>query len=181
MGFWIFANVNTTLTVYGEIPTDTQIILRAGWNLVGYPTLNTTTTLTNALFGTGYLSVEGEYFASPYLMWLNDSYIMQPGEGYWVYVPADAMWNVTNYYSLPIHDETNTGSGHPTFRGAGDSSVPEGLSSNYPSQNQDISAESLNAHIAPDCSGASSGTLPMFIMAMLLAFACLTARKRREY
>jgi parallel beta-helix repeat protein len=95
MGFWIYINQpNVTLTVVGLIPTSTTIPLYAGWNLVGYPTQNTET-VGNALWGTGADRVEKFDAMSPYyISEVGPSYIMKPGEGYWVHVPADTIWTV---------------------------------------------------------------------------------------
>ncbi len=95
VGFWInITEPNVNLTVWGCVPTSTSINLYAGWNLVGYPSL-TAKTVSEALVGTGYDAVEGfnstnSYRISP----LVDSYMMQPGEGYWIHVPVDTVWVV---------------------------------------------------------------------------------------
>jgi hypothetical protein len=92
MGFWIYINQpNVTLTVSGVIPASTTIPLYAGWNLVGYPT-QTTQTVGNALWGTGADRVEVFDPASPYIKEIGPTYIMKPGEGYWIHVPADTIW-----------------------------------------------------------------------------------------
>ena len=45
--------------------------------------------------GTGYDAVEGFNASHPYrISPLADTYLMQPGEGYWVHVPADTTWVV---------------------------------------------------------------------------------------
>jgi len=51
-------------------------------------------TVSVALTGTGYDRVEGFQTAVPYVQQLSDSYVMMPGEGYWVHVPADTLWTV---------------------------------------------------------------------------------------
>ncbi len=177
MGFWIFANVNTILTVYGEIPTDTQIILRAGWNLVGYPTLNTTTTLANALFGTGYLSAEGYCPVSPYIMALDNSYIMQPGEGYWVYVPADAVWNIANY--VPPQDSIDSLADSDVTKGHGITHPAEAGQYTVPCEADDIIVEPITINM-PDYTRASSGWSSVLAMVMLLALVCVVAGRRRK-
>ena len=92
MGFWIYINQpNVTLTVSGINPTSTSISLYAGWNLVGYPT-QTTETVGNALWGTGADRVEVFDPVSPYIKEVEPTYIMKPGEGYWIHVPADTTW-----------------------------------------------------------------------------------------
>lgn len=95
MGFWIHVTEPCTLNVTGTVPTFTNITLFAGWNLVGYPSM-TGRNITDALAGTGYdKPVEGFNATSPYLIsQYSDAYMMQPGEGYWVHVPADTVWVV---------------------------------------------------------------------------------------
>jgi hypothetical protein len=97
MGFWI--NITepggANLTVTGLIPSSTNIPLYAGWNLVGYPTLNTTTTIANALFGTGADIAMVCDTAEPYhIREVGPAYVMKPGEGYWIHVPFDTVWTV---------------------------------------------------------------------------------------
>jgi hypothetical protein len=94
MAFWI--NITepggTILTVSGSIPDSTTISLYAGWNLVGYPTL-TTETVANALWGTGADKVEKFDSLAPYrISEVGPTYVMKPGEGYWVHIPMDAVW-----------------------------------------------------------------------------------------
>ncbi|MCK5037558.1 MAG: right-handed parallel beta-helix repeat-containing protein, partial [Thermoplasmata archaeon] len=95
MGFWInITEAGASLFLEGyEVQTTIQ--LRAGWNLIGYPTLNNNTTIAEALAGTGYTMVEGFNATAPYhVEVLADNYVMKPGEGYWVHVPADTGWVV---------------------------------------------------------------------------------------
>jgi hypothetical protein len=98
VGFWI--NITepggVNLTVSGIIPTSTSINLYAGsWNLVGYPTLNSTTTVANALFGTTADRVLVADTSEPYhIKEVGPAYVMKPGEGYWVHVVADTVWIV---------------------------------------------------------------------------------------
>jgi len=97
MGVEIHSNTieNTLLTVTGTVPISTDIPLYAGWNLVSYPTLNATKTISMALFGTGADHVEVFDPAEPYLIKeVGPTYVMKPGEGYWVNVPANTVWTV---------------------------------------------------------------------------------------
>lgn len=81
------------LNITGAKPGISSIQLYAGWNFVGYPTLNATKTITDALMGTNYDKVEGYSASDPYLLQeLPGTYIMTPGEGYWVHVPSDTTW-----------------------------------------------------------------------------------------
>ena len=94
MGFWIEMNDFANLTVEGIEPASTDITLYAGWNLVGYPTQDSET-VANALFGTGADRVEVCDLGEPYLIKeVGPTYMMKPGEGYWVHVPADTVWTV---------------------------------------------------------------------------------------
>jgi hypothetical protein len=95
MGFWInVTEPNVNLTVRGNISAYTIIPLYAGWNLVGYPTLNTKT-VGNALFGTTADKVEVFDLTDPYrLKEVGSTYVMKPGEGYWVHVVADSIWTI---------------------------------------------------------------------------------------
>jgi len=92
-GFWInITELNVNLTVSGYISTSTNINLYAGWNLVGYPTL-TEKTVADALWGTGADKVEAFDSAEPYrIKEVGPTYLMKPGEGYWVHVPMDTTW-----------------------------------------------------------------------------------------
>ena len=95
IALWVYLNDadDGFLNVTGALPGPTAIDLYAGWNFVGYPTLNTTTTIASALATVTYNSVEGYSAVDPYrLQTLPDTYVMQPGEGYWINVPFDQTW-----------------------------------------------------------------------------------------
>jgi len=96
-GYWGHIVVpGTTVTIKGDLFNSTlSIPLHAGWNMIGYPTM-TSVDIATALAGTGYdLPVEGFNATHPYrISPLADTYMMQPGEGYWVHVPADTIWTV---------------------------------------------------------------------------------------
>jgi peptide/nickel transport system substrate-binding protein len=176
MGIWLHVTVNSTLIVYGVPPANTNIALKAGWNLVGYPSLNGTRTIADALFGTGYTKVEGYDSVSPYLRVLNGSYIMQPGEGYWVYVPADTMWTVS--YSMPPSDDMiNAEGGGSGTKGNGGMSVPETAQYCALLPSEVVNPSYQNMHLVPS-TGASPSGLPMLALAMLLAMVWLAIRRR---
>ncbi|MCK4266520.1 MAG: hypothetical protein KAX31_04505, partial [Thermoplasmata archaeon] len=96
MAIWInITEPNVNLTIRGHISTYTEIQLYAGWNLVGYPTLYDTETVANALWGTGADRVEVYDEMAPYrIKEVGPTYVMKPGEGYWVRVPANSVWVV---------------------------------------------------------------------------------------
>jgi parallel beta-helix repeat protein len=92
MGIWVHVTENCTLMVDGDVPETTNILLHAGWNLVGYPSI-TERNVGDSLWGTSADMVEAFDPASPYLITpVEPEYIMRPGEGYWVHVPADTLW-----------------------------------------------------------------------------------------
>jgi hypothetical protein len=97
MGIWVHATAAGTLTVSGGVPSSTQVMLHAGWNLVGYPTLTTGMAAQDALAGTGADMIAVFDGAHPSLIRdVTDlsTVIMSPGCGYWVHVPADVIWTV---------------------------------------------------------------------------------------
>ena len=108
MGFWLNMAITDTLVITGTVPmTPPAISLCAGWNLVGYPTLQEQP-VTDAL-----KSIEGQYTiifahdrmdrvqpwkkydpkAPPYV---NDLETMKPEWGYWIYANEDVNWKIDN-------------------------------------------------------------------------------------
>ncbi|MFH0816461.1 MAG: C25 family cysteine peptidase [Methanobacteriota archaeon] len=97
MGIWInITNLGDGyLNLTGIVASATRIPLRAGWNLVGYPSLCANITVGNAFWGTGADCVEVFDQGAPYrTKVVGPAYIMKPGEGYWVHVQADSVWTV---------------------------------------------------------------------------------------
>ena len=94
MGLWVQTFTSDQLTAVGSLPETTQINLRTGWNLVSYPSF-TERTVADALWGTGATNVEVYDPASPYKVTeVGPTYVMRPGEGYWIKVSADTIWTV---------------------------------------------------------------------------------------
>ncbi|ODS42588.1 MAG: hypothetical protein MSIBF_04565 [Candidatus Altiarchaeales archaeon IMC4] len=95
MGFWIYMNNASTLTVQGSPPVSRSINLLQGWNLVGY--LSTTPTLPTP---TALISINGSYTSVQ--AWMNGEantyYIgfggslqnMSEKYGYWIYANQTA-------------------------------------------------------------------------------------------
>jgi hypothetical protein len=99
MGIWlhIISNGGDGVLTAGEgiMPVSTTIYLCAGWNMVGYPTSYATMTVADALSGIGVDKVEVFDPSDPYMTKeVGPTYIMMPGEAYWVHVLADAVWVV---------------------------------------------------------------------------------------
>ena len=93
MGLWIGASGPAQLTVTGTVPDGYSIGLKAGWNLVGYPSM-TPRQISDALAGLPVSRVETEdSMCPPYnLKVLGGNDMMSPGRGYWIYVSSDATW-----------------------------------------------------------------------------------------
>ena len=98
MGFWINVTASCDFTLSGTRPVSTTIDLHQGWNMIGFPSFNTTYTVADLKADIGLAGVIVEAFdanAGPYyLQRVSDSCVMKTGEGYWVFVPSDAAWTV---------------------------------------------------------------------------------------
>ena len=105
-GLWLYATQNATFSVSGSWPSSTNIPLKTGWNLVGYPS-QTTRAVADALSSiAGKYTKVYTYYAfddvDPWKVYdvslppfLNDLSQLQPGQGYWIYVTQDCTWVVT--------------------------------------------------------------------------------------
>ena len=98
MAIWIDVVEDSNLTVAGIVPSSTTIGLTAGWNLIGFPSFNTSYTVGDLKAQTGASRVEGfDGLTPPYfLRELTNGEVLLPGNGYWVWVDTDAVWTVTN-------------------------------------------------------------------------------------
>ncbi|MCJ2562478.1 MAG: hypothetical protein LN417_00125, partial [Candidatus Thermoplasmatota archaeon] len=98
MGLWVNVTGDWSLTVAGLVPAQTMIHLHSGWNLVGFPSFNTTYTVADLKAETGATRVEGLETMPPfpphYLRVLGDADMLLAGEAYWVKVDADTIWTV---------------------------------------------------------------------------------------
>jgi hypothetical protein len=96
MGMWVNVTEDSNLTVAGLVPTVTTINLSEGWNLVGFPSFNSTYTVSDLKAEVGATRVEG--FDSSALQYclgvLGDGEVLQAGMGYWIKVEADITWIV---------------------------------------------------------------------------------------
>jgi hypothetical protein len=93
-GWWIRAGTDTYFDVTGMIPGNVTVSLKAGWNLVGYPTL-TDRTVAESLLGLPYTRVESFDPLSPYhLRAMSGNEYMTTGMGYWIQVTQDTTWFV---------------------------------------------------------------------------------------
>ena len=98
MGFWINITAACAFTPGGTAPSTTSVLLYQGWNMVGYPSFNASYSVADLKADLGLAGVIVEAFdsnAAPYyLQRLKDGHLMEPGEGYWIYVPSDTTWIV---------------------------------------------------------------------------------------
>ncbi|MFQ5885202.1 MAG: hypothetical protein ACE5IO_08905, partial [Thermoplasmata archaeon] len=97
-GAWINVTSNGSLVIAGIVPVETRIALHPGWNLVGFPSFNETYSISDLVLQTGATSIEGYGpLASPYfLRKLGDGETLNAGEAYWIRMPGEALWIVTN-------------------------------------------------------------------------------------
>lgn len=95
-GVWLNATAGD-LRIAGRIPCATTTPLRAGWNLVGFPSMTTHTVSTATGGLAGPIVVEGYAAGGPYhLIRLGASDLMGPTNGYWISSPAAQAWTITN-------------------------------------------------------------------------------------
>jgi parallel beta-helix repeat protein len=99
MGIWI--NIinpdGSILMASGVKPSiSQQIILRPGWNLVGYPSLIDLHTVASALAGINYNKIDYYDADSDMFITLEETDYMMRGRGYWIHCPGtmDQIWNV---------------------------------------------------------------------------------------
>ena len=91
-GYYILMTSPDYLVITGEVPTNTQISLLAGWNLVGYPHLvdRTRSDALSSISGKynavcGYDPVTGKDTQ------VQASDFMNPGNGYWIHATEDCV------------------------------------------------------------------------------------------
>ena len=95
MGIWVNVTEDSNLTVAGIVPAQTMIHLYKGWNLVSFPSFNTSYTVSNLRAEVGATRVEGFDSIPPYhLRVLGDAEVLQAGSGYWVRVDGDIVWMI---------------------------------------------------------------------------------------
>jgi len=93
-----------TLFVTGDVPGSTDVILKAGWNLIGYNSL-VGQPIENALASViGNYSIVWAYNASDTAdHWKkydqnapfgNDLFNMEPGKGYWIMMTSDDLLKI---------------------------------------------------------------------------------------
>jgi hypothetical protein len=95
VGIWVRMNAEGAFAAYGQV-SNVSINLKAGWNLVSYP-YHESMSVSQALAGVPWDRVEICDGASPTLLrQLAGNDILMPGQGLWVRVTSDAVWNAVN-------------------------------------------------------------------------------------
>jgi hypothetical protein len=101
-GYWVKLNSPGTMTVAGLVPDLTTSNLKAGWNLVGFPSFRTNYTLgdLSAAAGGSLQAIEmyNSSNAPYYLQRLSQSEwattYMEAGQAYWILLSSDVTWYV---------------------------------------------------------------------------------------
>jgi len=94
--FWIEVSSDAWWTLVGRTPGTTQVPLRAGWNLVGYPALFARPA-AEVFAGIDVVAMERFADAPPYnLQRLDGAGMLSPGRGYWVQVRQDSILTIAN-------------------------------------------------------------------------------------
>ncbi len=98
MGLWVNVTASSNLTVAGLIPSSTPIQLRPGWNLVGFPSFNSSYAVSDLKAETSATRVEGFDSSNPpyFLRLLASTDKLQPGFGYWIRVEFETSWIVSS-------------------------------------------------------------------------------------
>jgi hypothetical protein len=97
MGVWIYVDTlgDGYINVSGNQPLTTAISLRTGWNLVGFPSDDTTYTVAQFKIDCPSVTmVERFDGAQTYrTIAMGDAEPLVEGSAYWVYSSADTIWN----------------------------------------------------------------------------------------
>ena len=103
MGYWIYMSAPATLIVQGSQPSTTQIQLRAGTNLVGYPS-STPRGVVEALSSIagrytkvfGYIGGQWKQYIVGAPPFVNTLTQLEAGHGYWIYTSEACTLTITN-------------------------------------------------------------------------------------
>ncbi len=90
-GYYMYLTTSDSLHVAGPVPISTQITLKTGWNLVGYPSL-LADTRDNSLSSISGNYDKVEFFDTSWggEVGIGSGDLMYPGYGYWVHATADS-------------------------------------------------------------------------------------------
>jgi len=96
IGLWVNTTNECNLTVAGLVPSTTLVHLVAGWNFVGFPSYNSSFTVSDLKAEVGSNRVERfDSSMIPYHLKVMENWeILYAGYGYWVKVGTDTVWMV---------------------------------------------------------------------------------------
>ncbi len=96
-GYYIDLVASDHLVTVGKVPPQTQISLKSGWNLVGYPCLSAQLRddALSSISG-NYNMVEKYDTTKDKEVRITPSDYMEPCFGYWIHATADCTWVITN-------------------------------------------------------------------------------------
>jgi hypothetical protein len=98
MGIWVHTTSAGQAKVAGLVPTGVNVQIRAGWNLVGFPSFMPYTLANMKAQMPGNILAFEAYDAGQAPYYLDrityDSFQLGAGNGYWVLALNDAIWNV---------------------------------------------------------------------------------------
>ncbi len=96
-GYYTDMYVADHLVTVGKVAPQTEINLKAGWNLIGYPCL------TERLRNDALSSIAGKYNIVEYYDTASDKEVriewddpMMPGLGYWIHATENCVWTIMN-------------------------------------------------------------------------------------
>jgi hypothetical protein len=96
-GYYIDMYMADHLVTVGQVPSQVDIDLKAGWNLAGHPCL------TERLRDDALSSIAGKYNIVEYYDTIDDKEtriewddLMLPGLGYWIHATENCVWTITN-------------------------------------------------------------------------------------
>ncbi|MEE9116625.1 MAG: hypothetical protein V3U09_06995, partial [Thermoplasmata archaeon] len=96
MGIWVFGPQSGIWTVTGIVQPQISIQIKAGWNLIGFPSM-TQRTVGDLLSGISYDRVEAYAPGGPFnLQKVNDTHLLTAGEALWVHSLADGVVQIQN-------------------------------------------------------------------------------------
>ncbi|NLS77045.1 MAG: hypothetical protein GXY76_07285 [Chloroflexi bacterium] len=103
MGYWLYMSGPATLNVAGTAPIATQVQLRAGSNLVGYPS-STPRSVPDALASIagkytkvyGYIGGQWKQYIVGAPPFVNSLTQLESGHGYWIYTSEACTLTITN-------------------------------------------------------------------------------------
>jgi hypothetical protein len=89
-GYYVIVKNADNLVVVGRVPSNTQIPIKTGWNLVGYPCpVNKTVVDALSSISGKYNMVHSYDPVTDKVIKLNSDDYMEPGLGYWIHATTD--------------------------------------------------------------------------------------------